>query len=380
MKKSPTVFISYAHEGDLRERVAELAEYLRENGVQAITDHPYENRPPEKGWRAWMQHNIEDCDVVLIVCSERYKALFEKREVADQGGRGVTWESAIITSDLYNSRLVNRRFYPILPDNGDVSHIPAILYDWYNGHRFPSGNDRILSLIRDEVKIPQPKKTFQHLLPGELSGINDPRLIPRESKVIGREEEVANVLNFLNSSEQSAHVTGTAGIGKTEVCKAALKRWLENGTTSRIFWISVADDADAPRLIGHLGEAVGLSAEKIGWFNDISQLRPYLPDALYYLDNLESVAESPGGINLLRTLISTPGIRLLASSRIPLDHVLGRSLSVGPLNTESAIQLFRMCWTGDELPDEEELKSFLINELGASSSEYSLNSSSGACL
>ncbi|MFM7642593.1 MAG: SEFIR domain-containing protein [Cyanobium sp.] len=76
----PKVFISYAHEGDLRERVGDLAEWLRGNGVEPITDHPYRYRPPEKGWRAWMQHSIEAADVVLIVCSERYQHLFEKRE------------------------------------------------------------------------------------------------------------------------------------------------------------------------------------------------------------------------------------------------------------------------------------------------------------
>ncbi|QLQ33679.1 MAG: ATP-binding protein [Candidatus Thiothrix singaporensis] len=48
---------------------------------------------------------------------------------------------------------------------------------------------------------------------------------PREGEVIGRASEVADVLHFLNSSASSAavcgHVTGSGGIGKTEVGKAA---------------------------------------------------------------------------------------------------------------------------------------------------------------
>ncbi len=364
----PTVFISYAHEGNLGERVAELSDWLQDKGVQVITDHPYKNRPPEEGWRAWMQHNIEDCDLVLIVCSKRYKALFERRDVADQGGRGVSWESAIVTSELYGSRMHNRRFYPILSDDGDHCYIPAVLSDWDNGHRFPSGNDRILSLIRDEVKVPVPKKPFQQLLPREISGSNDPRILPREGEVIGREDEVAKVLAFLTGSERIAavcgHVTGSGGIGKTEVCKEALRRWLGSNSADRTFWIPVVDDADALRLIGQLGEAIGLSTETIAELKDVSQLRPYLPRALYYFDNLESVAESPGGINLLRTLSHMPGIRLLASSRVPLDGVLGRSLFVGPLDTDSAVQLFRKCWTGGDLPDACELGEFLIKQLG----------------
>lgn len=94
---NPVVFISYAHEGFLQAQVKALADWLTEHQVQVITDHPYTNRPPEQGWRAWMQHSVEDADLVLIVCTERYKRLFEKREVPDEGGRGVTWESAVIT-------------------------------------------------------------------------------------------------------------------------------------------------------------------------------------------------------------------------------------------------------------------------------------------
>jgi hypothetical protein len=106
-----------------------------------------------------MQQNIEDADMVLIVCSERYKRLFERCEVVERGGYGVTWESAIITSDLYQSRLNNQRFYPILPDDGDQQHAPAMLMDWDNNHRFPSGMGRILSLIRDEVIVPAPQNS-----------------------------------------------------------------------------------------------------------------------------------------------------------------------------------------------------------------------------
>lgn len=68
--RHPIVFISYAHEGSLRDQVGALANWLVEQNIQVITDHPYTNRPPEKGWRAWMQHNIEDANVILIVCSE----------------------------------------------------------------------------------------------------------------------------------------------------------------------------------------------------------------------------------------------------------------------------------------------------------------------
>lgn len=157
---APTAFISYAHEGDLQQQIKKLADWLTTKGIQVVTDHPYANRPPEQGWRAWMQHNVEDADIVLIVCTERYKRLFEKRAVPD-GGYGVSWESAMITDDLYQAKMRNTRFFPILPDGADAAHVPCVLRDWNNNHRFPSGYDRILGLIQDEKVTSPPEATSQ---------------------------------------------------------------------------------------------------------------------------------------------------------------------------------------------------------------------------
>ena len=363
-KISQTVFISYAHEGDLAERVAALAEWLRSNGVEVITDHRYRNRPPEKGWRAWMQHSVEDADVVLIVCSERYKVLFEKREVADSGGRGATWESAVITSDLYKSRLINTKFFPILPDDGLHEHIPEILADWDNGHRFPSGNERILALILGDEAISDPASENSRLLPGELTGASDPRLDPREGVVLGREEELAKILDFLNGSGNAEHVSGTAGIGKTAVCNEALRRWLARNRSEKVFFVQVRDDANPRTFLAQVGEAVGLDAESLLRIETVEQLRRFLPEGVYYLDNLEHVAESPGGRQMLRDLARLPGVRVLASSRVVLDGVLGNGISIERLDNASAVELFLKCWNGGALADKSEVTQFVDQELG----------------
>ncbi|TXH71190.1 MAG: TIR domain-containing protein [Thiothrix sp.] len=366
--KHPRVFISYAHEGSLQAQVKNLADWLTEQNIEVITDHPYSNRPPAQGWRAWMQHNIEDADVVLIVCSERYKRLFEKREVPDTGGRGVTWESAIITDELYEERLHNQRFFPILPDDGKQQHVPRVLRDWNNSHFFPSGNQGILSLIRDEIRIPKPQAPFQALLPSELIGSNDSRLQAREGEVIGRTHELGEVLQFLNSTLTSAavcgHVTGSGGIGKTEVCKAALKIWLEQNSHVRAFFIMVSDTADSAMLLRQLGEAIGLTKEQVERIVSLEQLHSYLPTGLYYLDNLEHVADSPTGLRLLRELSQLPHIRLLASSRIALDSVFGRSISIGRLDRNSAYQLFVKAWNGKPLLAQDAVLQFVDKELG----------------
>lgn len=76
-EKNRTVFISYAHEGDLGERVATLAEWLGRKGMKVITDHPYRNRAPEEGWRAWMHHSVEKAEKCIErrTCSAKLQIL-----------------------------------------------------------------------------------------------------------------------------------------------------------------------------------------------------------------------------------------------------------------------------------------------------------------
>lgn len=368
-KAFPKVFISYAHEGNLGDDVERLATWLTENGVTVITDHPYKNHPPEKGWHTWMQHSIEDADIVLMVCTELYKRRFEKRDEDPGKGQGVIWEAAIVTTDLYESKLSNTRFFPILPDGGNPAHIPSVLKAFDNRHFFTSGNGRILSLIKDEIVVPKPSHPLRKHLPGELLDGNDPRIQPREGFFLGREDELLEVLGFLNGTKHSnavcSHLTGTAGIGKTEVCKAALKRWISGECASRVFWIQVGDNAQSQELIAQLADAIGLSSDKIADVLTLSHLRSYLPQGLYYLDNLESIAESTDGRKFLRELSQIPGIRILASSRVSLEHVFGQSIVIPHLDLDSATTLFQRCWTGDQKDwDEIALKAFVKNKLG----------------
>ncbi len=218
-KNPPVVFISYAHEGDLSSQVKELADWLTDKGVQVITDHPYVNRPPENGWRAWMQHSVEDADMVLIVCTEHYKKLFERRQQNIEGGLGVTWESAIITADIYHSRFNNTRFYPILPDNGSHEHVPIVLQDWHNDHRFSSGNDRILSLITEDVVIPSPSAFPQEigLANSESNKSND---VHMSSGFYGerRKEVLIDLLgNWKTRGPVTSIIQGFPGTGKSQL-------------------------------------------------------------------------------------------------------------------------------------------------------------------
>lgn len=110
--KPKRVLISYSQESDEhRARVRTLADQLCSEGIDAIIDQ-YEPHPPE-GWPMWMERQIKEADVVLLVFSEVYWRRAEGRE--EPGiGLGVAWEADLIRSALYEHAHHNSRFIPVL--------------------------------------------------------------------------------------------------------------------------------------------------------------------------------------------------------------------------------------------------------------------------
>ena len=131
-----------------------------------------------------------------------------------------------------------------------------------------SGRDRVAGAV--QVAAPSPASQLATALPlqarpkeaGRLSAAADKRLQPREARVYGRDAEVLQVLQFLRGGADAALVTavvaGVGGIGKTEVCKAALQRWLSERPDAVAYYVDVPDRAGAPELIDRVARAVGL--------------------------------------------------------------------------------------------------------------------------
>jgi len=136
----PRVFISYAHQtaesaesatpaepSSHADWVLALADRLRDDGIDAVIDQ-YEQWP-EKGWRGWMNEQLKRADWLLIVCTAEYCRRFDGNVPGD-AGRGVRWESQHITQALYEEKLSNRRFVPVLPPGSTANDIPRPLRDW----------------------------------------------------------------------------------------------------------------------------------------------------------------------------------------------------------------------------------------------------------
>ena len=129
----PNIFISYSHDtASHRDRVRELAERLRRDGVVVIIDRDKLPGGPDQGWPTWSEAQVKECDQVLVACTERYCRSYEGDMPPGQG-LGAACEAGAIRQILYNQANINPKFRVILFEEGDGAHIPLGLQRY---HRF----------------------------------------------------------------------------------------------------------------------------------------------------------------------------------------------------------------------------------------------------
>src|SRR5215472_12967409 len=94
------VFISYSHDDqDHMDRVLALADRLTQDGIDVALDQ-YEN-PPPPDWRLWMQRQIENSGLVLVVCTPNYLNRVEQKAKPGEG-KGVKWEALLAYQEIYD--------------------------------------------------------------------------------------------------------------------------------------------------------------------------------------------------------------------------------------------------------------------------------------
>ena len=103
---APNVFISYSWDSDQhREWTRELAERLRGDGADVTLDQWHLS--PGDQMAEFMERAVRENDLVLIVCTPRYK------ERSDERSGGVGYEGDIMTAEVLSTRN-HRKFVPIL--------------------------------------------------------------------------------------------------------------------------------------------------------------------------------------------------------------------------------------------------------------------------
>lgn len=121
-----TVFISYSHDSDEhRKQVLGLSERLRQDGIETRLDQ-YVNGSPAEGWPRWMMNQLDETLFVLVVCTETYYRRFRGHEQPGKG-KGVDWEGALITQEIYDSRSQTLKFVPVFLSAAIDKNIPEPL-------------------------------------------------------------------------------------------------------------------------------------------------------------------------------------------------------------------------------------------------------------
>ncbi|MEW6731008.1 MAG: TIR domain-containing protein [Acidobacteriota bacterium] len=132
-RKSPRVYISYSHDSEEHlDRVLALSNRLRDDGIDCNIDQDYPH-PPE-GWQGWMEHQINEADFVLMICTERYYQRFTVEENG-LGSTGVSKDWELIckkmerTKAKSNPKPLGEWVIPILFNDCKFDFIPKSLKD-----------------------------------------------------------------------------------------------------------------------------------------------------------------------------------------------------------------------------------------------------------
>lgn len=218
------VFISYSHDSDAhKQRVLELSDQLRENGVDCDVDQY--NPAPEQGWPLWMMQSIQQADYVLLVCTETYRKRLELEEEKGKG-LGVKWEGSLIFNILYRNETFNIKFIPLVFDTENKAHIPNILFGYdYHDLSQPRGYDNLYRHIRGTLGAEKPllgKTRYTRT-------IYSNSLPTVEGKLFGRKDELALLDKaWANPQIHVVQFVASGGTGKTKL----LKHWLDTNTDS----------------------------------------------------------------------------------------------------------------------------------------------------
>ena len=304
MPTAKYVFISYSHDDERHmSRVLDLANQLRDDGVDATLDQ-YFDSPPE-GWPSWCLNQIQDSNFVLIVCTPDYYKRFRRRP-GDRSsvGKGVTWEGAIVTLESYDTSAQNEKFLPVVYGESDRAYIPDFLrgYTVYN-LQTSDGYDKLYRRLTGQplVKMPPlgqtrhlpakvPKKRFKPLARGSRGKQKQVRSETRKSAFQFDTARV-KVLGGLGAalSAFQALVQDHKQVRAVVVCSDQIAEYLRRQYSDffigRRFELLILDDRGV--AVGERIREVGSSGRRLGSDYDMRQA---IRDKIRDLENIGGVS------------------------------------------------------------------------------------------
>jgi nucleoside phosphorylase len=255
---SPKVFISYSHDSqEHKDRVLELADRLREDGIDCTIDQ-YEESPAE-GWQRWMLNQVEEATFVLVDCTEQYDRRFRGRETVGKG-KGATWEGGVIIQELYDDQGQNAKFIPVILAPEDANFIPSPVRG-ATSYRLntPDGYELLYRRLTNQPRTRKPELgKLQTLAPrdrkqvfSETSPSNLSNFFALDETWVGRSSLIGDLSQRIQSSCRLLMLVGITGIGKTalgERLAVELANWFNNDWT-RFHQNNFDDEQQSPNFV-----------------------------------------------------------------------------------------------------------------------------------
>jgi len=355
------VFISYSHDSaEHQDRVLELADRLRADGIDAMIDQ-YVQSPPE-GWPDWCEAEIRKAAFVPMVCTETYLRRVNREEEPGKG-HGVLWEARLIRQHLYNSGSVSSKFVPVLLTGGSTAHVPTpVQGGTIYRVETAEGYEGLLRLLTEQPLTTMPALGQRRSLPPRprrasaslaepakpLAALPHPRV---EDLFVGRSAErelLAAALFPASGARHPVVVSGMAGVGKSYLVD---RFFWEHGAQFPGGYLRLAVDPDKPTsaadLLSVLRDRLKLPAGDGGAL----AARLLTPLTLVHIENADTVE---AGQIVGELSDSLPGCALIFSARLRgLGADAGwREVLISPFDTATAMDQLR-AELGDAAPGQE---------------------------
>jgi hypothetical protein len=344
---APRVFISYSHDSQAHQnRVMELANRLRSEGVDCNIDQYVMS--PSEGWPRWMMNQLDWAEFVLVISTEQYNRRFRGHE-EPRKGRGVTWEGAIITQELFDAHVNSNKFVPVVFFTQDVEYIPTVVrgFSQYSLDT-EEGYQLLYRFITNQPLNPKPPLGNIVPLP--------PRVLPPLSPLTRQqfflnETQYTNLcIEFLNASKGLLHWQNTLGnnqyIDRPELDKL-LERIEEESSTTIVLGVPGSGKSALLATLGHsvVDKGYELLAIKADYLsNTVNNLEDLQRDGqlclsinpqdaikavankervVLLIDQLDAISElldRQSGrlnvlLNLIQSLAGTKGVHIIATCR-----------------------------------------------------------------
>ena len=177
-----------------------------------------------------------------------------------------------------------------------------------------------------------PERLYQvgdHQYP-PLHSLNATNLPVQANALIGREAEVAEVVDLCRDGVRVVTLTGPGGTGKTRLGLQAAAELVPDFPDG-VFWVPLAPLRDSRHVIPAAEHALGAN---VSLADHIDERR-----MLLLFDNFEQVTDAAA--DLAGVLAACPNLKVLATSRAPLRIAGEREYPVEPLPQSEAVELFR---------------------------------------